>query len=140
MKFWTPGIPLVIIAALIGGPAEASAGELAARSRGSVSISITVPPHLVLKPAMPVADPRSGKEAQGFCIKANGLDNFHLVVLGSASMQSPLPRPAASMPIAMSNCAALPAEALRTKQDVALPVATGGPSESHPLTIIVVPD
>jgi hypothetical protein len=140
VKFSTPGIQLLIIAALCGGPARASAGELAARSRGSVSISITIPAHLVLKPAMPVADPGSGKAAQGFCIQANGLENFHLVVLGSGVEQAPLPRASGVRPIAQESCAGLKAEPGRAGHETALPVAAGGPSGAYPLTILVVPD
>lgn len=139
MKLSTSGIPLVIIAVLSSVPAMASAGELAARSRGSVSISITIPPHLVIKPAMLVAGPASANETQGFCIKTNGFDNFHLVVLGSASEPSPPPRPVAVTQIAKDSCARLPAETLTTGEG-AWPVAAGSPREVHPLTILVVPD
>jgi hypothetical protein len=66
----------------------ASAGELGATSRGAVSISITVPPHVTIKPAGAHAP-----EANALCVMSNGFDHYHLVLLeaGGSRHQSIIP-------------------------------------------------
>ncbi len=131
MKLPTHAIQLLIVAALSGLPPAASAGELAASSRASISISITIPPHLVVNRVAPAEGAGPRNEGQGFCIAANGLANFHLVVLGSARAAQP-----AATPIASSNCGMSSPEEWK----VAGPLAGVDQHQPQPLTILVVPD
>lgn len=67
----------ILILALLGVPTTAaSAGELGATSRGSVSITITVPPHLRVE----AASDRSSS-ANALCITGNGFDHYHVALL-----------------------------------------------------------
>lgn len=71
---------LLMLLAIGWIPAAASAGDLAATSRGTVSISITVPPHARLTPiASGQGSPQAGTGA--LCLTANGIPQFHVAVV-----------------------------------------------------------
>lgn len=64
------------------------AGELGPASRGSVGISITIPPHVSVNPAHGTNDRVNA--AGDICVQANGLNNYHLVILNAARSLEPV--------------------------------------------------
>jgi hypothetical protein len=84
--------------ALLGGlGASATAGELGATSRGTVSISITVPPHVTIEAASLRNEERSAPDA--FCIASNGVTRFHVEVARPAGAKGDAFASAVSWPM-----------------------------------------
>ncbi len=65
--------------------AAAKAGALGATSRGTVSISITIPPHFQISAGTPIATHLHPGGLGEFCVETNGVRNYHVAVLNSAS-------------------------------------------------------
>ena len=72
-------------------PWAAYAGELGT-SRGSVSISVTVPPHVTATTVSPVSQDRPIRSK--LCVATNGLREYHLMLVDAASPQGrSIPKP-----------------------------------------------
>jgi hypothetical protein len=69
--------------AITGMAASVKAGELGPASRGSVGISITIPPHLSIKPGHETNSQMSS--APGVCIQTNGLISLTMFNAGSSA-------------------------------------------------------
>lgn len=124
---------LLFLSALGALPAAACAGELGPTSRGSVAISITIPPHVVVTPAART-DP-TGAEAP-LCISGAGLARYRVERVQSDPSANPgppqmLPVGAEAFP---SACGAN-AHAL-----AGLAPAIGESGSATPLTLLIVPD
>jgi hypothetical protein len=74
---------LTAFVALTASAAAARAGELGPTSRDSVSISITIAPHVAVSRAPQGTDIASPDDA-GFCVETNGMHDYHVAVLGAA--------------------------------------------------------
>jgi hypothetical protein len=107
---------------LLAPIASASAGELGPISRASVSLSITVPPHVSIRPS----SERQGKESMQLCIGATGLRYYRVAALDLESVRSTEVRPSSS-----ASC--VPA---------AITAPADGPDSARggPVTLLIVPD
>jgi hypothetical protein len=92
--------------ALLGAASSvASAGELGPTSRETISISITIPPHVMVKPAKSGTD--GAVSAGAWCVSSNGVAHYHVALLshdgtqvGTMPSGLPLPRQAGCGPAA----------------------------------------
>lgn len=75
-------ISIAPFATLLVTSSAAAAGEFGPTSRGTVSISITIPPHVVISSAPTTAN--SGN-TEGLCVRANGIGSYHVVLVPSAA-------------------------------------------------------
>ena len=104
--------------------APAAAGELGPVSRGTVSISITIPPHVrVSRPAGATLS-----DSHGLCLGGTGLGDYRVRVLDSAGSQ--LGQDA--LPGRSGGCAGPGATAIVN--------AAASPAEAGPVTLLIVPD
>ena len=71
---WRPAL-ILVTAALAAVSATTHAGELGRTSRGTVSISVIIPPHVLV---------RSGVPGAWLCVTATGLSGFSARVIGNA--------------------------------------------------------
>lgn len=114
----------------VGTAVPAHAGELASTSRGAVSISIIVPPHVHVT-ALPCEEGYSRTGAHGLCITSSGLGDYHVAILGSNSM----PNESSRAPAAYSGGGAVDGESQgygqRTSSTTFTPI---------PVTVLIVPD
>lgn len=72
-----------IAAAAIAASSVAHAGPLGMTSRGSVSISVTIPPHMVAHEISEDADPfspRTGLQPRQFCIASKGIETYSVTL------------------------------------------------------------
>jgi len=64
---------------------SAAAGAMGPTSRATISISIVIPPHVVIAPATPLnADSRSDA-GRKLCVETNGLNHYHLTLVNGSS-------------------------------------------------------
>lgn len=127
--------PILIAALLASVSAEASGGTLGATSRGSISISITIPPHALVISAPPGAP---GDASGRLCLSENGVSRFHVVLAGADGADGDL-APAAAQPNASLNfgCVAVDAATSVIAAGAAEP-APAGPART--VTVLVVAD
>lgn len=129
MKRWR-SVPMAafVVLAMVGS--GASAGELGPTSRGTVSISITIAPHVEIGPSRAAAS-----SGDGFCLRPTGIRSFHLTVVPSgASSPATVPVPLSADGGAL--CAA--AGAARRLLTGASAAAASAPSGA--VTLLVTPD
>jgi hypothetical protein len=101
----------------------AAAGELGPTSRGTVSISITIPPHLSVLPSG-----RSDRDRPpGLCMAANGTREYRVAIVGP----SEFPGREDILPARSGECAAATAAAL---------AGTARTAAAGPVTLLIVPD
>lgn len=114
----------------------ASAGELGPTSRGTVAISITVPPHISATSNTSVSqDPRL--ILSNLCVATNGLRNFHLMVVDPAGEERTIPNPPRGAPMeGICRGSGLGFQVVDDEVRAAREI----PSASLPLTLLVVPD
>jgi hypothetical protein len=126
--------------ALAGVSVGATAGALGSTSRGTVSISITVPPHVRVIPAQV---PKSSN-AHDLCLETNGLQGYHVALLGPAgSSQSFASPPGNAAPLPTSNLAECGASGGSNHQiglELVHGLAAAASPGSPPLTLLIVPD
>ena len=79
-------VMLVLGAALISAPASA----VGPTSRSTISITITVPPHIVLSRADSVTDSALDARVEDFCIGASGLASYHVALAPSHGGLAPV--------------------------------------------------
>lgn len=77
MNGWR-SMQIVALAVLAATGAKAAAGSLGATSRGSVAISITIPPHVAVASRSGNGD---GNSADAFCLSAYGIRNYRIGIL-----------------------------------------------------------
>lgn len=114
-------------------PSGAAAGEMGAISRGTVSISVIIPPHVMVRPAGDTGYKGTSSARGALCVETNGVRQYHLALLpqsGSSEDQEALPA-AADSPACPSASAVLPHN---------IDAQASGVSEGQPLTLLVVPD
>lgn len=127
----------ILTVALLAASSMASAGELGPTSRGTISISITIPPHVMVKPVSLVnQDHRSS--LSDLCVATNGLQDFHLMVVDSVSGQErAIPSPVQVAP-GQGSCRG-PGLGSQIVDERPL-TARQMPDAAPPLTLLVVPD
>ena len=118
---------------LVGTTVPAHAGELGSTSRGAVSISIIVPPHVHVT-ALPHPEGYSRAGTHGLCITSNGLTDYRIAVLGSDSMSNESP-PAAAFTDGSCALVSPTVESQRFDQR-----ATSTTSTPSPVTLLIIPD
>jgi hypothetical protein len=112
------------LAWLLAPSAPAAAGDLGPTSRGTVSISITIPPHVrVSRPAG-----SAPSDLRGLCVDGIGLGEYRVRILNAAGSQLGQDM----LPGRLGGCASLGATAIAN--------AAVGPAESGPMTLLIVPD
>lgn len=112
----------------------ARAGEMGPTSRGSVSISITIPPHIVTGQAAVGADPRTGlSAANGLCIAAGGEHVYRVALLGAG--QEPTATVEPSQILDLAKCAAT-GRSQAAAPDAGEPARAG----TGPIALLVIPD
>jgi len=111
----------------------ASAGELGPTSRASVSISIRVPPHVMIKAAGADLSP-----ASPLCVTSNGFHHYHLALLDADGA------PRNPVPTAWSNAAMSGAEggcgSFGTELVPGGSVPENAAGAQTPVTLLIVPD
>ena len=128
----------ILTVALLGAASSmASAGELGPTSRGTISISITIPPHVMVKPVSLVNQDHPSSLSD-LCVATNGLQDFHLMVVDSASGQErAIPSPVQVAP-GQGSCRG-PGLGFQIVDEWPL-TAKKMPDAASPLTLLVVPD
>lgn len=131
MNSYSLQISLLALMSLIAHPTSASAAQMGPTSRDSVSISVTVPPHIIVAPAVAKLDGSSG--APKLCVGTNGFSQYHLVVVrhSGATEQEEALRAGESSEV--SACPGAVAVAPRMIADSEL-------SSRGALTLLIVPD
>jgi hypothetical protein len=126
--------------ALAGTSVRATASALGPTSRGTVSISITIPPHVRVIPA------QAGKSsnAHDFCLETNGLQGYHVALLGPAGSPQSFAFPAVSArsleTSSLAACVARRAANHVIGLDLVHGLAAAASPGSAPLTLLIVPD
>ena len=82
--------PIAIMLVFNATSISARAGEPAPISRSSISITITVPPHIVLSRADSVTDSALDARVEDFCIGASGLASYHVALAPSHGGLAPV--------------------------------------------------
>ncbi|HET8720776.1 MAG TPA: hypothetical protein VFM24_02030 [Nitrospira sp.] len=101
--------------------ASAYAGELGPRSRDTISISVTIPPHVTVAPAAEVS--AEGSTApNALCIGAAGLRDYRLAIVDPAGFAED-----GGVQFHPASCSDLGKQA-------------AGLSGSGPITVLVIPD
>lgn len=130
---------IAMSAALAALAGSARAGELGPTSRATVAISITIAPHVAVKPAS-VSDPSA--TATGLCIATNGLKSFRVEVASSSSNDAVVPAPA---PLLLNGaeldggCGATEFYS-RFPQVSMAQLGLGAANPNSPVTLLVAPD
>jgi hypothetical protein len=79
---------------------------MGATSRGTISIRITIPPHVMVEPAHGEGASDEAVSARGLCVRSNGFTPYHLAILSpSGTLESIPTHQAASEPNPGSFCA-----------------------------------
>ena len=131
------GARFLVFGLLAAASSGASAGQLGATSAGSVTISVTIAPHVTVMP--PPAPARSGSSAADACLVTNGVGDFHVALLqpdgsGPAEPLAPVGRGAAG-----AGClTGATAVALQVGSPGGSSVAADAPRE--PATLLIVPE
>jgi hypothetical protein len=132
-------VTLVIAAlGLLGTGSQATAGTRGSISRGMVSISITIAPHIQIRPAAETGT--NASDAAGLCLQTNGFHNFHVAVIRAATTADNVSRALlidARTPAGdLAHCpATIPLEFDLRDQG-----RMGEPSPDVPMTLLIVPD
>ena len=128
----------LLIAALAGTSVMASAGQLAATSTGSVSISVTIPPHLTVE-TMPKTPDSASPAATSACIVTGDVEDYHVALLPAEGSGAPEPLPMTHRGAGGRSC--LASAAATALEERGPDVSSGGSaSTAGPLTLLVVPD
>jgi hypothetical protein len=77
-----------ILLGLIGAPASAEAGVLGTTSRGTVSISLTIGPHVVVSEAPRPTGIAVNEEPEALCIATSGLPTYRATLLAGVNGHS----------------------------------------------------
>ena len=133
-------IQILILGIFAAASGAASAGELGATSRGTVSISITVPPHLVLA----VSSDREAS-SNALCVSSNAPDHYHIARLSAdgTALQSLVlgARSPTRQSGAKEACGPIEEELTRASDSFKGDAADRQPgANSRPVTLLIVPD
>jgi hypothetical protein len=104
--------------------APAAAGDLGPVSRGTVSISVTIPPHVRVSGSVGAVP----SDLHALCLGGTGLGDYRVRVLDSAGSQLGQDM----LPGLSGGCAGPGATAIAN--------AAAGPPQSGPVTLLIVPD
>jgi hypothetical protein len=129
---------VLTLLACLGTSSVAIAGELGSTSRGTVSISITIPPHVTATAAS--ADGGEGKG--GLCLRSNGFKSYHVALLDGAEplrssisfSDDPTAPGSKQLPCAASGVAREASRLIVGRESAART------SVDRPLTLLIVPD
>ena len=80
MSFCRSAAKWLALYAALAAPAAARAGEIGATSRSTVSISITIPPHVIVNPVT-AATGQTSRASTGLCVETNGFSQYHLALV-----------------------------------------------------------
>lgn len=130
----------VASAALVAAATAANAGTLGPTSRGSVSISITIPPHVRIASAAPGA--ATAGPAGALCLETNGIHDYHVAVLGSEgpALERPAVSPAPLFAAAPGGRAICGEGARMAVIDAAGGLSGSARSPQAPVTLLIIPD
>lgn len=131
MNFHSLQISSLALMTLIAHPTCASAAQMGPTSRDSLSISVTVPPHITVSPAAAKFDASSA--APKLCVGTNGFSQYHLVMLRHSGATEQEEKLKAGEPGGLSACPGAIAVAPRMLADTGL-------SSPGALTLLIVPD
>jgi len=121
-------------------PMSAEAGALGPTSRGTVSISITIAPHVVVSEASRPAQVAPGDTAEALCIGSSGLTAYSATLLAlidgrSEAIDLPLVR---KLPSDQHICGQEAGEGAAVHLDGRMVQAIRGSAE--PATLLIIPD
>jgi len=133
VNFYPCARRLLVLCAFIPSMA-AAAGTMGATSRATVSISIVIPPHIVVAQAKPPVDGSSSNGQPGLCVATNGLRRYHLtLVTGSGVIDD-------GQILPFSAGAACPSSNSAADDVGAAYIAPVGRSSHEPPMLFIVPD
>jgi hypothetical protein len=129
-----------LLLGLTGTSMSAEAGVLGPTSAGSVSISVTIAPHVVVSEASRPAQVMVGDPAEAFCIGSRGLTAYRATLLASIGGRSeaidlPLVR---KLPSDQHICGQEAGEGAAVHLDGRMVQAIRGSAE--PATLLIIPD
>jgi hypothetical protein len=122
---------------MTGMAASVKAGELGPASRGSVGISITIPPHLSLNPGHETNSQMNS--AAGVCVQTNGLINLMMLNVGSSTKPAGITLKSDIIPAASSG-SICHYDADTTEKSISYWISLTSEQQSGPLMIVVAPD
>jgi hypothetical protein len=134
-------IHIFALFAFLGVPVAASAGEMGTMSRGTVSIRITIPPHVRIASGGDLASTAASSMARPLCIATNGLAHYRVALLSPAGAVqdnvSSLDRAAKrARTVPDGACVATNADGSRTNLSIVELAGSG----TEPPTLLIVPE
>lgn len=141
MNSYVRAVQCISALALLVGASAASAGEMGPTSGETVSIHITIPPHVQLSAPDELASGEAANVAHRLCVTSNGIGRYRVMLLSVADaredhLSSPVPFAIGHESELGTYCTSMNADGPGTHVSTVRAAAFG----AEPLIVLVVPD